>query len=99
MPIFTAWHDFIEYDKEKKTTTALVSDKEWGSAVGVNNQERWLAFAEQHNDGIASFFIIHAVDVDADPRKVKYIDDDRVFIGKVFRNGPKTYIAGRPKLL
>ena len=99
MPVFTGWRDLTEYDKNKKTTTALVSDTTWTSTVGVNNQERWLSFAEKHNDAIAAFFIIHAVNENADPRTVKYIDDDRVFVGKIVRDGTKTYIVGQPSAL
>lgn len=95
MPVFTGWRDRTEFDKVSKTVTALVSDTEWRSAVGVNNQERWLKHAEQNNKGIAAFFIIHAADEDASPRKVKYIDDDAVFVGEIVRKGSKTYIVGK----
>ena len=99
MPVFTGWKDLTTYDKEKKTTTALVSDTTWSSAVGLNNQEHWLAFAEQNNDSIAAFFIIHAEDEDASPRKVKYIDADSLFVGKIVRDGTKTYIVGQRRPL
>ncbi len=99
MPVFTAWKDMTVYDKEKKTTTALVLDTTWTSAVGINNQEHWLNFAEQKNDGIAGFFIIHAADQNAHPRKVKYIDADAVFIGKIVRAGTKTHIVGQRRPL
>lgn len=99
MPVFTGWRDHTVYDKENKTTTALVSDTNWTSAVGVNNQERWLAFAEQNNESVAAFFIIHAADEHAEPRKVKYIDDDKIFVGKIVRDGTKAFIAGQPRLL
>ena len=95
MPVFTGWADLTVYDKEKKTTTALVSDTTWSSAVGVNNQEHWLTFAEQNNEGTAAFFIIHAEDKNATPRKVKFIDADAVFAGKIVRDGTKTYIVGQ----
>ena len=99
MPVFTGWRDHTEYDKVKKTTTALVSSTTWKSPVGVNNQERWLSYAESHNDAVAAFFIIHAVDEKASRRTVRYIDDDRVFVGKIVRDGPDTYIVGQPKIL
>ena len=99
MPVFAGWKDLTTYDKEKKTTTALVSDTTWTSAVGVNNQEYWLTFAEQNNEGIAAFFIIHAEDENAVRRKVKYIDADSVFSGKIVRDGTKTYIVGQRRPL
>lgn len=99
MPIFTGWRDHTKFDKQEKTVTALVSDTQWSSAVGVNNQERWLRYAQEHNDGIAAFFIIHAADENAIPRKVKYIDDDAVFVGTVLRDGTKTYIVGKRRPL
>ncbi|PZO14839.1 MAG: hypothetical protein DCF26_14445 [Burkholderiales bacterium] len=46
---------------------------------------------------ISAFFIIHAVNESASPRKVKYIDDDAVFIGKIRREGTRTYIVGQRK--
>lgn len=99
MPVFTGWHDHTTFDKNAKMTKALVSDTDWSSPVGVNNQEHWLTYAEKNNDAIAAFFVIHAADETASPRKVKYIDDDKVFVGKVVREGTKTYIVGQPKHL
>lgn len=99
MPVFTGWRDLTKYDKRSKTTTALVLDSNWSSAVGVNNQEKWLAFAEQKSAGVAAFFVVHAADENAEPRQVKYIDDDRVFIGKIIRKGTETYIVGQPRIL
>ena len=90
----------LEYDKETKTTTALVSDTAWtGRPVGLNNQERWLKFAEDRNSGIAAFFVIHALDPNAQIRKVKYIDDDKVFVGQVSRKAGQVQIVGKPRLL
>jgi hypothetical protein len=97
MPVFAAWHDLVEYNRESKTTTALVLDGSWRSPVGAKNQERWLLHSEQYGASIAAFFIIHAVDVDAEPRKVKSIDDRRLFVGRVTRSGSKTYIVGSPR--
>jgi len=99
MPVFTGWEDLTDYDKTNKTTTALVLDTTWSSAVGVNNQEHWLSFAEKSNDGVAAFFVIHAEDKNATPRKVKYIDADAVFVGKIIRNGTKTFIVGQRRPL
>ncbi len=98
-PVFTGWCDHTEFDKEEKTVTALVLDSEWSSPIGVKNQERWLRHAEQSNKGVAAFFIIHAVDENATPRKVKYIDDDAVFVGKIIRDGTKTFIVGERRPL
>lgn len=99
MPVFTAWRDYTVFDRQNKTVTALVCDAKWSSTVGVNNQERWLKHAEEHNQGVAGFFIIHAVNENASPRKVKYIDDDAVFVGKIVRDGGKTYIVGQRRAL
>ena len=99
MPVFTGWQDHTKFDKESKTTTSQVSDTTWSGTVGVNNQEHWLADAEQNNDSIAAFFIIHAADVNATPRKVKYIDAGKVFVGKIVREGTATYIVGQPRIL
>lgn len=99
MPVFTGWKDLTTYDRETKTNKALVSDTSWTSTVGVNNQEHWLAFAEREHDGVAAFFIIHAADENKEPRKVKYIDDDAVFVGKIVRDGTKTYIVGQRRPL
>lgn len=99
MPVFTAWRDQTTFDKVEKTVTALVLDSDWSGTTGVNNQARWLRYAEEHNDGVAAFFIIHARDEDATPRKVQYIDDDAVFVGKVVREGAKTFIVGRRRPL
>ena len=99
MPVFTAWRDHTTFDKGAKTVTAVVSDKGWSSAVGVNNQERWLEHAEKYNGGIAAFFVIHAADERAEPRKVKYIDDDAVFVGKIIRDGSETRIVGQRRAL
>jgi hypothetical protein len=100
MPVFTGWHDFTTYNRDSKETKALVSDIEWtGRPVGLKNQERWLKFAEEQNNGVASFFVIHAVDEKADIRKVKYIDADKIFEGKVVREGGKVYVVGKPRPL
>lgn len=99
MPVFTAWFDRVVYDKSTRMTTALVNDTNWGRPAGVNNQERWITHAEQKNDGIAAFFIIHAVDIDAEKRTVQYIDDDKVFVGAIVRKGTETFIVGQPKQL
>jgi hypothetical protein len=94
MPVFTAWLDLTQYDKATKTVRALVSDATWPNTAGVNNQEHWLKHAEKNGEGRAAFFIIHAVDPAAVPRDVKEIDADVVFIGKIERDGTKTYISG-----
>jgi|694.fasta_scaffold87250_5 hypothetical protein len=99
MPVFTAWFDQLEYDKSTKLTTALINDTNWARPVGVNNQERWIAVAEQAGGGIAAFFIIHAVDVNAERRVVRNIDDDKVFVGKLVRDGTATFIVGQPRFL
>lgn len=98
MPVFTGWRDHTTFDKMEKTTTALVLDEEWKNRpIGINNQERWVRWALENNEGIASFFVIHAVDESAELRKVKFIDDDKVFVGKIFRDGAKVYVVGKPR--
>lgn len=97
MPVFTAWSDLAKYERDSKQTTALVCDADWKSAVGVNNQEHWLTFAEQNNNSVAAFFVIHAVDNTASPRQVESIDVGRAFVGKVVRDGSMTYIVGQPQ--
>ena len=97
MPVFTAWSDHVTYDKDTKKTKALVCDASWVSAVGVNNQEHWLSYAEKASNSVAAFFVIHAVNTNASPRQVKSIDVGRAFIGEIVRDGPLTYIVGRPK--
>ena len=100
MPVFTAWEDLATYDKATKMTKALVCDTAWPErTAGLNNQERWLTFAETKTGGVAAFFIIHAADVKAELRKVKYIEEERIFVGKVLRVGGKTYVIGEPRPL
>lgn len=98
MPVFTGWRDHTTFDKVEKTTTALVLDDAWKNRpVGTNNQERWVRWALENNEGIASFFVIHAADENAEVRKVKCIDDDKVFVGKIVRDGGKVYVVGKPR--
>lgn len=96
MPVFTAWYDRVSYDKQTRLTTALINDTTWDRPAGVNNQERWISHAEKKN-AVAAFFIIHAVDVDAERRTVSYIDDDKVFVGRIVRSGTETFIVGQPQ--
>ena len=99
MPVFTGWRDHLNFDKNDKTTTALVFDQEWASRrpIGTANQERWIDWAEENNEGIAAFFVIHAVDENAELRKVRYIDYDKVFIGKIIRDQGKVFVVGKPR--
>ena len=100
LTVFTGWRDHTQYDKESKTTTAMVLDTNWEDRpIGIRNQERWLKHAEDNNGGIACFFVIHAVDTDARPREASSIDDERVFVGKIERRGTQTFIVGQPKPL
>lgn len=100
MPVFTGWLDLTTYDRAEKTTTALVCDEAWtGRPVGLPNQKFWIKFSEENNQGIAAFFVIHAEDPSAKVRKVKYIDDEKVFTGKLVRAGAKVFVVGRPKAL
>lgn len=100
LPVFTGWLDHTVYDKVNKTTTALISDEAWvNRPIGLKNQERWIKFAEDNHEGVAAFFIIHAVDVNAEIRKVEYIDGDKVFVGKISRENGKVFIIGQPQKL
>ena len=63
-----------------------------GTPAGHKNQEHWIRHAEEHG-GTAAFFVIHAKDYDADgSRKIESIDDERVFIGQIVREGTKTFV-------
>jgi hypothetical protein len=100
MPVFTAWYDMLDYNKVTKESTAVICDTAWsGRAAGLSNQERWIRFAEEKNDGIAAFFVIHAKSVNAKKRDVQYIDDDKVFVGKLFRRETQTLLTGLPRSL
>lgn len=98
MPVFTAWRDATSYDKDAKMTSAVISDAEWGAKVGTNNQERWVDYAIEHQ-GRAAFFVIHAADEEANPRKIAAIDADRVVIGTIKREGTKAILTGQPRSL
>ncbi len=100
MAVFTGWRDLTHYDKETKTTTSMVLDTEWKNRpVGIPNQLFWLEHAEEHNNGIACFIIIHAVDTSVEKRKVESIDHERVFVGKIEQRGTQYFIAGQPREL
>jgi len=75
----------------------ILADAWANRPVGTNNQERWIRWALENNDGVAAFFVIHAADEGANVRKVKYIDDDKVFVGKIVRDGGKVYVVGKPR--
>lgn len=99
MPVFTGWRDHLFFDRVAKTTTALVYDDAWSDRrpVGAANQKKWVRWAIENNDGVAAFFVIHAEDENAELRKVKYIDSDRVFIGKVVEDQGKVFVVGHPR--
>ncbi len=99
MPVFTAWFDHLTFDKPSRMSKALVSDTNWQGSVGVRNQERWLKISEEQHGGDAAFFVIHAIDVDAEPRRIREIDADRIFVGKLVRHGTETYVLGQPRPL
>jgi hypothetical protein len=97
--VFTAWSDLAPYDKATRTTKAKVLGDDWDSAVGVNNQKRWLRHAEANDGGTAAFFIIHVVDRNAEPRRVQAVDLERIFVGQIVREGGNVYIVGQPRPL
>lgn len=98
MPVFTGWRDRTTFDRDSKTTSAVVSDSSWAPKVGRSNQERWVEYTLAHS-GQAAFFIVHAVDEEAQPRKIAAIDSERVFIGTLRRDGTKSILTGKPKLI
>lgn len=90
MPVFTGWQDFVS--NEGGRMKVLVSDRTWNNTAGVNNQERWVEHALEH--GVeAAFFVIKAVDPTGSPRKVEWLDDSRVFCGKVVRERSSSYVV------
>jgi hypothetical protein len=99
LPVFTSWFDFAKYDTETKVTKSLILDEDWDRPVGKKNQNYWIDQAKTCHDGIGACFIIHPVDPAAVPRKVRSIESDRIFVGKIVREGSKTYILGSPKPL
>ena len=89
MPVFTGWQDHARNVDGK--LRVLVSDRNWSSISGVNNQEYWIDHALDH-EGEAAFFVIKAVDSSAIPRKVEWLDDTRVFCGRVVREGDQAFV-------
>jgi hypothetical protein len=89
MPVFTGWQDLCS--KADGKLRVLVSDRNW-SAAGTENQEFWIAQAMKAG-GDAAFFVIRAVDPNARPRKVEWLDDSRVLAGSLSREGDVTYIT------
>jgi hypothetical protein len=90
MPVFTGWQDHVR--SVNGQSRVLVSDRHWNNTAGVNNQERWVAFALEH-DCEAAFFVIKAVDPMKIPRSVEWLDDTRVLCGKVVREGDQAFIT------
>jgi hypothetical protein len=90
MPVFTGWQDLVS--SEAGQMKVLVSDRSWSNTAGVNNQERWVGHAIEH-DVEAAFFVIKAVDPTGSPRKVEWLDDSRVFCGKAVREGGSSYVV------
>jgi len=100
LPVFTAWSDLTVYDKETRTTRAQVGNALLEtSPVGTANQEFWLNKAFEDHDGRAAFFVIHARDPSAHPRKVDEIESQRIFIGHLERDGDFTYLVAQPHQL
>ena len=66
--------------------------RSWSNTAGVNNQERWVGHSIEH-DIEAAFFVIKAVDPTGSPRRVEWLDDSRVFCGKVVREGSSSYVV------
>ena len=99
IPVFTAWSDMTTYDKETRTTRALVADEGWDSKVGAINQARWVDYSCEHCGGEAAFFVIHAKDTSAKPRSVAAIESERIFVGQLERDGPLTFLRAQPRAL
>lgn len=98
IPVFTGWRHLTTYDRETRTTRAVILDEDW-EGVGYGNQVRWITYAMEHCGGQAGFFIIHAVDPDAKPRKIGAIESERIFVGQLQREGRLTYLRGQPRPL
>lgn len=43
LPVFTAWRHLTSYDKETRTTRAVILDADWDGA-GYGNQVRWITY-------------------------------------------------------
>ncbi|MDP9893237.1 hypothetical protein J2W32_001461 [Variovorax boronicumulans] len=100
MPVFTAWSDYTTYNKEAKTTRAQVGNSALQtSRVGTSNQEFWIAKAFEEHNGQAAFFVIHARDPEAHPRKVEEIESHRIFVGQLERDNEFTYLVAQPRQL
>jgi hypothetical protein len=95
MPVFTGWADHIA--KVNGETRVLVSDKGWSNQAGVRNQEFWVDYAVDHG-GEAAYFVIKAVDPNAMPRKVEWLDSSRVLCGRIARDGDRTYIVPKTEV-
>jgi hypothetical protein len=89
IPVFTGWQDHTR--KVDGETRVLVSDKNWLNKAGVNNQEFWVERALL-SGGEAAYFMIKAVDPNAVPRKVEWLDDSRVLCGRIERHGDQVFI-------
>ena len=89
MPVFTGWQDHAS--KVAGQNMMLISDTTWSSISGVNNQERWVQYAID-NDCEGAYFLIKAINPAASPRAVEWIDDTRVFCGKVVRKGTQAFV-------
>jgi hypothetical protein len=98
MPVFTGWFDLLKFNPETQETRATILGSDWSSGAGRSNQEKWIGHAEE-NEGRAAFFIVHAKDVRAEPRKVEFFDSDRVFVGTVVREAGSVYVFGKPRPL
>ena len=65
----------------------------------MNDEESCNAFVVLFSEGEPVFLIVYTEDENEVRRKVKYIDADSVFSGKIVRDGTKTYIVGQRRPL
>ncbi len=92
MPVFTGWQDHTQ--RVDGVMRCQISDLRWDNKAGVNNQQHWIEHALQ-GDGEAAFFVIKAADPLAVPRKVEWLDNTRVLVGSIRKEGEATFILAK----
>jgi hypothetical protein len=95
LPVFTGWHDHAS--EVDGTTRVLISDRNWPNKAGVHNQEHWVQHALDHG-GEAACFMIKAVDPLAAKRKIEWLDDSRVVVGRIERSGDQAFIVAEREI-
>jgi hypothetical protein len=83
MPVFTGWFDLLKSIQRRRRREQPFLAPTGAVEPAAATREKWIGHAEE-NEGRAAFFIVHAKDVRAVPRKVEFFDSDRVFVGTSF---------------